>query len=147
LLLKGAPGASRVLVVDDHLDTVTLFEAYLQFRGFQVVTATNVGDALRQASSGVDAITTDLAMPGMDGGALIRQVRGGHNATVPIVAVTGQVLDSATLTRAAIDCCRLFQKPVDVCQLADTLRVLIDGCVHDCAGCPHRREQIVEPHR
>ena len=132
----------RVLVVDDHPDTLGLFEAFLTLDGFQVVTAANAVDGLRHASESVDAVVTDLAMPGMDGTEFVRCLRARGSRSIPILAVTGQAIDHVPLTREQIDCCRVLQKPVDVRHLADTLRFLIDNCAHDCARCPLRVERL-----
>jgi CheY-like chemotaxis protein len=47
----------RVLVVDDHPDTLRLFETYLSLSGFEVTSATSATEALRLAANGVDEMT------------------------------------------------------------------------------------------
>jgi CheY-like chemotaxis protein len=127
----------RVLVVDDHPDTLRLFETYLSLSGFEVTSATSATEALRLAADGVDVIATDLAMPGVDGLEFIRRVRAdAAQPAVPIVAVTGQAIDQATVSPADIGCCRVVLKPCDLDELAETLHRLVGTCVHDCARCP-----------
>jgi two-component system KDP operon response regulator KdpE len=133
--------APCVLVVDDHPDTLSLFETFLTLEGFRVVTAVNGADGLRRAGDCVDAVVTDLAMPAMDGAEFIQRMRAGGPPFIPIVAVTGQAINHAALTHEAMDCCRVLQKPIDVRQLADTLRFLIDNCARDCARCSLRPEK------
>ena len=126
----------RVLVVDDHPDTLRLFETYLSLSGFQVTSATSAAEALQLVSDGVDAIATDLAMPGIDGLEFIRRIRADTAVSpVPIVAVTGQAIDPGAVAPADIGCCRLVLKPCDLDELASTLHHLVAGCVHDCARC------------
>jgi len=59
----GMPGL-RILMVDDHFDTLQLYETYLSLQGYSVTTTTNATDGLRLSTNGFDAIVTDLAMPG-----------------------------------------------------------------------------------
>jgi CheY-like chemotaxis protein len=128
----------RLLVVDDHPDTLRLFETFLSFAGFDVIPAARASEALACATTGVDAIATDLAMPGMDGFELIRRLRHFSSARpVPIVAVTGQALDPAKMPPRAIGACRLLLKPCDLSALAGVLHGLVEGCLHDCSRCPN----------
>ncbi len=129
----------RVLVVDDHLDTLQLYSTYLSLEGFSVTAASNVMQALA-LSGGVDAIATDLAMPGMDGAHLIREMRATRaESPVPIVVVTGQADDRIEAALAKIGSCRLLRKPCDLPRLANTLRSLASTCVHDCGRCLNRQ--------
>lgn len=75
-----AAPAHRVLVVDDHLDTLQLFESALSIEGFSVTLAGSGGEALELAAKGFDAVLTDLAMPGMDGQEVIHTLRVLHRA-------------------------------------------------------------------
>lgn len=127
----------RVLVVDDHLDTLQLFENALSLEGFLVTLASNGDQALQLASGGFDAVLTNLAMPGMDGHELIRTLRDLHRShPVPIVLISGQVLTNPAGI-AGGGCCALMKKPCDLAALASTLRQLIDTCLHDCSRCQH----------
>jgi len=81
-----------VLVVDDHRDTVEMYEMLLSAHGYWVARASNGIDAFEYAHDLIpDAIVTDLGLPGdMDGAELIRQLRADPSlCDVPILAVTG----------------------------------------------------------
>jgi signal transduction histidine kinase/integral membrane sensor domain MASE1/CheY-like chemotaxis protein len=79
----------RVLVVDDHGDARELLGLVLRERGAEVHLAGSVAEALDAlARSAVDVLVSDLAMPGVDGYALIAQVREVLGATIPAVALT-----------------------------------------------------------
>jgi CheY-like chemotaxis protein len=130
----------RLLVVDDHADTLHLFETYLSLEGFSVVAMNNARDALRAASSGVDVIATDWAMPVMDGAQFIRSIRrSGAGRPIPIVVVTGQADARAESTLFELGACRVLHKPCDLSALADLVRWLATTCLHDCDACPNRR--------
>jgi CheY-like chemotaxis protein len=126
----------RVLVVDDHHDTLQLFGAYLSLAGFHVTLATSAREALELTSDGFDAITTDVAMPDMDGVEFIREVRQGRRYRGPIIAVTGQAPGTIRLALESSGCCRVLTKPCDLAELARTMRTLVDTCVRDCNRCP-----------
>jgi CheY-like chemotaxis protein len=129
----------KVLVLDDHPDTLRLVETFLSLSGFDVVAAANGADGLALALNGIDAIATDLAMPEMDGFEFVRRLRTARaRPSIPIVAVTGQSFDVEATLAAMIGCCRVIQKPCDLAVLADTLRSLVNTCVHECGRCPNR---------
>lgn len=129
----------RVLVVDDHLDTLQLFESYLSLAGFSVTLASHGGQALELAPQGFDALVTDLAMPGMDGRELVERLRvlQGRSPT-PVVVVSGQDLPGRW-PLDDVSYCALLRKPCDLATLAATLRDLIHTCPHECEGCPNKR--------
>jgi CheY-like chemotaxis protein len=82
----------RILVVDDDPDTTDLFATALSACGADVVTTLGAREALSMlAARALDAVVTDIAMPGADGYWLVREIRGLADARVrdlPVVAVT-----------------------------------------------------------
>ena len=91
----------RVLVVDDHRDTLDTLAITLQSQGAEVKAASMARDAfemLREFRPHV--LVSDLAMPALDGYALIEKIRGlpaGEGGRTPALAVTAnaypQLLD------------------------------------------------------
>ena len=82
-----------VLVVDDHADTVEMYDVLLSAQGYWVARASTALEAFEYARDvHPDAIVTDLGLPGeMDGAELIRQLRADPVLQdVPILAVTGR---------------------------------------------------------
>jgi PAS domain S-box-containing protein len=81
-----------VLVVDDDRDSRELFEVILRHSGAAVTAAPSVAEALvalRRVRP--DVLVCDLAMPGADGFALIREVRSwalAQGGAVPALALT-----------------------------------------------------------
>jgi two-component system, cell cycle response regulator DivK len=84
-----------VLIVDDVDDNRDLYEEYLLFRGFQVLTADNGADCLRIADARrPDIILLDLRMPGMSGLETLVCIRTRPELEgVPVVALTAHALD------------------------------------------------------
>ena len=82
----------RVLIVDDHADSRDLFATILSRRGAEVTAVDSVREGLAAARRvRPDVIVCDLAMPGDDGFALIREIRSwpsDQGIVVPAVALT-----------------------------------------------------------
>jgi signal transduction histidine kinase/CHASE1-domain containing sensor protein/ActR/RegA family two-component response regulator len=83
----------RILVVDDHADSRDIVRIVLEGAGAAVATAGSVAEALGAlAAPGIDAIVTDLGMPGADGYDLVRELRARERTSgrspIPAVALT-----------------------------------------------------------
>ena len=82
----------HVLVVDDHDDSRDLSAAILSRHGARVTAIGSVREALRVVRRArPDVLVCDLAMPGDDGFALIREVRSWRRArtrSLPALALT-----------------------------------------------------------
>ncbi len=88
---------ARVLLVEDDDQMREIQRRIMAKVGMQVVAAAGAREALDLLGRDMqfDAIVTDIVMPGMDGLAMMREVRR-HDLDVPIVLVTGNPsLDSA----------------------------------------------------
>jgi DNA-binding response OmpR family regulator len=82
-----------VLVVDDHPDTLALYDAVLTGHGYWVARAASGLEALECAQDlQPDVIVTDVGLSGdMDGTDLVRELRADHKLrNVPVLVVTGQ---------------------------------------------------------
>ena len=66
----------KVLVVDDHVETLNLVQVILEMQGANVATASSAAQALSLFSSTQpNILISDIGMPGDDGYTLIRRVR------------------------------------------------------------------------
>jgi len=89
----------RILVVDDDQDSLDLASAILSGAGAVVTTSRSAAEALELVRHGrPDVLISDIEMPGEDGYALIRKVRGldrSSGGATPAVALTayGRVED------------------------------------------------------
>jgi CheY-like chemotaxis protein len=85
----------RVLVVDDHADTVLLFVEELLAEGYDAVGATDPNEALSLAlTRKPDVVVIDIAMPDMDGYELARLVRSyAPTRAIRLVAVSAHAFD------------------------------------------------------
>src|SRR5438309_5402384 len=107
--------APRVLIVDDDPALLEALPQALRLRmsGVMVDTADSAAAALdRITAQDYDAIVTDIKMPGMDGLALLAEIRGRRPDT-PTLMITGHGEDDLAvhaLRKGAYD---LIQKPID----------------------------------
>jgi CheY-like chemotaxis protein len=81
----------RVLVVEDDPETRRFYISILQDDGFVVEQAHNGLQALDKVRvAAPDLVLTDIAVPGLDGIALCRQLRADpRTRDIPVLAVTG----------------------------------------------------------
>ena len=90
--------ASKILIVDDDEGVTQTFARMLRLEGYQVRTAINAENGLREAEDcHPDAIILDLRMPLVDGLGFLRQLRAhDEQRLVPVAIVTGDYfLDDA----------------------------------------------------
>ena len=80
----------RVLVVEDEAYVRESLTEILRERGFDVVEAGTVAEALRVvAQAPIDVVLTDFRLPGADGLELVKQVQAAA-ADLPVIVLTGQ---------------------------------------------------------
>jgi len=119
---SGGSQRPRVLLVDDEPIVREVLAAELGEAGYEVAQRGSGEDALGLLESGAefDILVTDLAMPGMDGVALIRAARE-RRPRLPAILVTGYAGDAAVLAVGTTvgGAYALLRKPVTGAQLAD----------------------------
>ncbi len=84
------PGATRVVVADDSAFMRRILTSALEQAGFDVVGAAKDGDEALALCERLqpDAMTLDLAMPGLDGMGVLRALRKPGATDVPVVVVS-----------------------------------------------------------
>ena len=128
----------RILLVDDMEDCTLVLGRLLQFRGFDVRTATDGAGALREVEAfQPDVVVLDLAMPTMDGYEVarrIRQQRGGVRVLLIVVSGYADAPHQQASLTAGAD--YHFRKPADV--------ELITRLIHGALERRRARETAVE---
>ena len=81
----------RILLVEDYPDCAGSTRMLLDLWGHEVVSAENGPAAVKQAQEQPpDVVLLDIGLPGLDGWAVARQIRGRADGQRPLlVAVTG----------------------------------------------------------
>ena len=120
----------RAVVVDDEADARELTRYALESRGAIVNVSASAGEALHAlATQAVDVLVADIGMPGGDGLALIRALRGlpagSPNRDVPAVALTAytSMVERDEALAAGFD--SHLGKPVDPDQLIATVCTIV----------------------
>ena len=120
---------STILIVDDYVDALQVWDLYLQAYGFKVLTAANGRAALAEARiHSPDLIVLDLELPDISGMEVARQLRADEATRhIPKIAVTGysqaRRLDEARKAGFEI----ILIKPCDPEDLVAAIHRLLDG--------------------
>lgn len=102
-----------ILLVDDYPDTVELTAEFLQFRGFDVITAVDGGRGLELAQTRLpDLMLLDLSLPVLDGLEVMRRLKAApETKEIPIIAFTAHALESKAEEARAAGCDGFITKP------------------------------------
>lgn len=124
-------GTSRVLLVEDHLDTRQMYAEFLGI-DFEVMTAGDGEDALTMMHlQPPDVIVTDLSLPGIDGFELIARVRSDSRLrAIPVICLSGYGGHEHEQRALAAGCDRVLQKPC----MPDTLAQVVAQTIQDAAN-------------
>jgi CheY-like chemotaxis protein len=128
---------ATVLVVDDDVDVCGLLEAYLAMEGFDVLTACDGRDALRQLGDHQPAvILLDMMMPVMDGVEFRRhQQCDPRLRDIPVMCVSAR--HDAAQTAARLGLAGFVSKPFDLGAVSAAVRQLCAPCAgrSEASGC------------
>ena len=92
---------SNILVIEDSERIASFIVKGLQSHGYQVTHTTNGEDALKlTGAADFDLVILDIGLPGMDGFAVLEQLRGSGNE-VPVIVLTAR--DSVDNTVASFE--------------------------------------------
>jgi two-component system, cell cycle response regulator DivK len=107
---------STILYIEDNLDNRTLIRRILTAEGYVVREAADAGEALELLKSLLpDLILMDINMPKVDGYTLTAQIRGlAGFESVPIVALTANVMRGDRERSLEAGCDGYIQKPIDI---------------------------------
>ncbi|HEY9707486.1 MAG TPA: response regulator transcription factor [Oculatellaceae cyanobacterium] len=89
---NGVRDNKRLLLIDDDPNLILLVKDYLEFRGYEVITAENGREALEVLDQDTpDMIICDVMMPEMDGYALVEHVRQNPQTSwIPVLFLSAK---------------------------------------------------------
>ena len=107
----------RLLLVEDHADTLRTFARILRHKGFEVQEASTVSEAITSSRPG-DLLLSDIGLPDGDGRDLMRQLR---SRGVPGIAISGfgTAKDREEYKQAGF--AESLVKPIDVGELLSAI--------------------------
>ncbi|MFO0686946.1 MAG: sigma-54 dependent transcriptional regulator [Sandaracinus sp.] len=107
---------SRVLVVDDEPGVLYMAREVLTDRGHTVIAAKSAQEALAHLEERIDVVLTDLAMPGMDGLALLEKVRE-RDLELPVILMTAHGNERVAVRAMKEGAYDYLGKPVNIDEL------------------------------
>lgn len=115
---------NTILIVDDNPVMRRMLSYTLQKNGYTALTAGNGREALHcLATEPVDLLLCDLAMPEMDGLAVLRQLRADVTfAALPIIMLTASGQDEDRVLARNAGASHFLTKPTSSSELLDTVR-------------------------
>ena len=132
------PSDVKILIVDDHEDTLYALESALAPLDCPLASATSGDEALKQVLRGrVGLLLLDVRMPGVSGLDVVRYLRRLEQTQhIPVILLTGFGLDpELTATAFGLGVADLITKPVDPWTLRTKIRYLYDA---------HQRHRALE---
>ncbi|MEU1474949.1 response regulator [Streptomyces sp. NPDC005760] len=123
------PSDAKILIVDDHEDTLYALESALAPLGYRLGRATSGDEALKQVLRGqVGLLLLDVRMPGVSGIDVVRYMRRLEQTQhIPVILLTGFGPDHELTSAAfALGVADLVMKPIDPWALRTKVRYLYD---------------------
>ncbi len=84
--------AHTILIADDELDITKMLENFFVSKGYNVITATNGIETIKQAERKPDIILLDINMPKLDGLSVCERIR--NYVSCPILFLTARIEDN-----------------------------------------------------
>lgn len=114
----------RILLIDDDVELCSLLGEFLTLEGFQVECEHGGRRGLERAlSGGHDLVILDVMLPGMDGFAILRELRKTSRAPVLMLTARGEDVDRIVGLEMGAD--DYLPKPFNPRELAARLRAIL----------------------
>lgn len=108
--------ARCILYVEDNLENRILIQRILEAEGYAFLGASNASEGLELARAHQpDLILVDINMPEVDGLTMTKELKADARfASVPVIAITANVMRGDRERTLRAGCDGYIQKPVDV---------------------------------
>jgi len=118
---------ARILCVDDEPLNLSLLEAMLSPRGYDVVSAVNGPEALEKiAAERIDICLLDVMMPGMDGFEVCRRIKSDDlHRNIPVVMVTSYADMENRIRGIEAGAEDFISKPFDSAEVLARIKMLL----------------------
>ncbi len=120
----------RILVVDDNADDRELLALMIEQEGGEVVLAASANEALDCCQKlSIDALVSDICMPGEDGYTLIKKIRAlslPSQSQIPAIALSSSLSNNYREQALAAGFQKYLLKPVDLDELVTAITELVN---------------------
>ncbi len=118
---------STVLVIDDEADLIELVRYNLEKEGFEVIAAADGESGLEKARRHKpDLIVLDLMMPGLDGLAVCRALRGDERTrAIPLIMLTAKAAETDRIVGLEMGADDYIVKPFSPRELVARVRAIL----------------------
>lgn len=119
LIDTGTTSAPAILLVEDEVLLRMVTADQLRAFGYAVIEAANANEAIKtlQSRAHVDAVLSDIRMPGEQNGVALARWIKTHHTDLPVILVSGD--ESPDINPDEIEA--FFAKPYDVSDIADCI--------------------------
>jgi two-component system cell cycle response regulator DivK len=122
---------AKILIIEDSPDNMKLFRALLAARGHQV-TGLAGGERLLETldRAAPELVLMDIQLPGKDGFALLREIRGSAHSALRVLALTAHAMrgDRERALEAGFD--GYITKPIDIRSFPVEVERALGGGAH-----------------
>jgi CheY-like chemotaxis protein len=121
------PARPVVLIVDDERPYVELLAELFSEHGYKVFTAISAGDAVQKATLLTpDVVLMDVMMPGLTGGEALRQLKADpRTRDIPVVMMTGHIIDHSRSKGPYAQAAALIMKPCTPAEMIETIDAVL----------------------
>jgi len=113
-----------ILVVDDDNDVRFVVADSLRQAGFSVQEAETGEAALQNLSDSIDAVISDISMPGLTGVEMLRLIRS-RDLDLPVVLLTGRPSLETAIEAVAVGALRYLRKPAATAEIVETMDLAV----------------------
>ncbi|MDR0287397.1 MAG: response regulator transcription factor [Clostridiales bacterium] len=106
---------NKILIVDDEADIVTMLKDFFESRNYDVLTAANGKEAIKQTERQHDIILLDISMPVLDGISVCERIR--DYISCPILFLTARIEDTDKVKGFSVGGDDYIIKPFSVIEL------------------------------
>jgi DNA-binding NtrC family response regulator len=117
---------AKILIVDDEVEILKIFQQFLAMSGFEVVLASGGREAVKiiKSQEAIDLMVLDLVMPGYPGVEVLSEMKdAGINLPYIILSGTMELHDFVDELKA-LGCPRedIYSKPIDLKELLEVIK-------------------------
>lgn len=106
---------TKILIVDDEADIVTMLKVFFESKNYDVLTATDGVEAMKQCERQPDIILLDINMPHLDGLSVCERIR--DYVSCPILFLTARIEDTDKVKGFAVGGDDYILKPFSIIEL------------------------------